>query len=435
MGTRLLPCIALAVLVLCGEAAAAGRASVAEELSAADARLRAAMRQLAAGNPGPFGTNDAFCEALDGRPDVPALWRRIVGRDAAPPRGRGGLAAALVARVVACEFSSGSAYRAADLLDYAHGNGLLDTLGESLEQALRARSMIVELWALSEASRQLERSLAITREGATAAPATFLDLPRARGGPLLQLGKAAAAFSNEKRAVVGAMIEALDLRDGQAVLFAEDTLDLLRSPEDLAAVDEWFASLEDFRARRDLLGTPHGGWRRLLDAVRGDERRAVRILGALTALHLWPLQFVGRSLADTGRLSPEMARALYQGSTAFFLMNELDELSARPSPRSTSVAYHFFYPPGFESDNWKTYHFFANAYLGCKLSRKGFGRDAIHFGIRTLAQAYELIHLERDAAQRRAMEANFRANVILDSASDVDLNTAGGDFGASLCPR
>ena len=118
---------------------------------------------------------------------------------------------------------------------------------------------------------------------------------------------------------------------------------------------------------------------------------------------------------------------------AYYRMNALDERSALTSEDGESLNYHFFYPREYSTTNWKFYHWFANAHLGCKLRQRGLSQNAVRFGANRLAAAYEFASLNLANPEREVMGLDPRIHPIVEGWRDVEINTQGAEYGARVC--
>jgi hypothetical protein len=361
--------------------------------------------------------------------DTIALWKSV------QKASKGRLALTLARWSRLCEFSLGAISRSAVVLETMYWNGVSDLAGLETADVAMLRNAFFEL-AMAQRAIQLTAESELNEAFGSESCDDFLALPlKPSHGFLENVGKALNALEPEKSRVVAALRESLQQRAGDNAILGDDMLAVISSKEDRDALAAFYGELQLLRAKPALLAERHGGWKRLMKACGGDPVRAFRVIGTVAGLRTWPMDKIATALASRGRLSPEQLRAAYQGVNAYFLMNELDERSALPGPGSHETTFHFFYPPGETSTDWKLYHWYANAHLGCGLAKKGFGLAAIEYGVRRLAMAYEGINLTRDASGRRAMGVDPRANPILEGYDDVALNAAGGSYGARACAR
>ncbi len=340
--------------------------------------------------------------------------------------------------VEACGFSPDAAKRAGFVIDYLYWNRLADTTGYEVAEVLEVRDAFYELYI-----NRLVRDHLVTDTSVRAAggpdPRTFrgdfLDAsPMSRIRWFRAIGSALKAFSPNERRILGVMIDLVDFREGHLTPFGGELVRILASPDDLRVVSETHDYLQHVRAHPELLAERHGGWHRLMRVTRGRPEQAMRVFGVLAALLYIPLEDLAPALAARGQLDPSTAQALHDGSLSYYLMNELDERAAVPSARSAaSLEYHFFYPDGFTTADWKWYHFYNNAHIGCVLRRAGYPDDAIAGAARLLAVLYEGTTLNLAIPARHRLGLDPRATPIVESSEDVQLNVAGARYGVAIC--
>jgi hypothetical protein len=208
---------------------------------------------------------------------------------------------------------------------------------------------------------------------------------------------------------------------------------MIRDPEDLRVLAEFYKYEQHLRIHPELLKERHGGWHRLMAIVHGDAPRAIRTLGLLASVHLIVFRDLVPALARRGMLTPDVARAFYEASLSYFLVNEIDERSALNGKDEHSLTYHFFFPDNYETDNWKWYHWYNNAYSACELRRKGYPKPAIVGAIGTVAFLYEGTELNMAIPWRETMKLDPRANPIVEGFADVRINQEGAAYGADVC--
>jgi hypothetical protein len=353
-------------------------------------------------------------------------WQRVDKRDLLP----------LFARYIReCDYAEGAAKRAGYLLDTLYWNRLLDTTGYETRDMLTVRDAFYEIYI----NRLTAKSLAKNRQ-ALAEPQElqkrwedFLAAPKmARIDYFRLITEAFNALSPNERRVMNVMIELIDFREGFLTPFGNSLMKVLARPEDVALVRSFYDYLVYARYHRELLKERHGGWHRLMALSHGNPEQVVRVFGVMSALLYIPLEELAPSLAARGVFDAEKAEAMHNGSMAYYLMNELDEAAAEQVDNET-LAYHFFLPDGYVSSNWKFYHYFNNAYIGCELKKRGYPRSAILASARLLGTIYEGTTLNLAIPARYTLSVDPRITPIIESSEDVQLNADGAAFGAQIC--
>jgi hypothetical protein len=374
---------------------------------------------------------DAFCRPFANF-DIQRTTHKLWGELSRIPRRE--LIAHFARYVARCGYSAGAGKRAGFFIDLLYWNRLEDTLGYTTTDVLLARDVFYEVYINQALQLQLRRNEE-ARQVRGLVGNDFLDAaPMARVDLFKSAGDLLSAFSPNQRRVFNVMLELVDFREGYLTPFGPALLRILSSPDDRRVVTEFYAYMHYARVHRELLAEPHGGYHRLLRATHGDQEQAMRIYGVLGALLYMPIEDLAPALATRARLTPEVTEALYEGSMAYYLINELDELAARPDASDrAAVRYHFFYPDGFETPNWKWYHFYNQAYVGCELHKRHFPDEAIVAGARLMAVLYEGTTLNLAIPSRGTLSVEPRAVPILESAEDVVLNAEGAGFGVRMC--
>ncbi len=337
-----------------------------------------------------------------------------------------------------CGFSLDAAKRAGFVLDYLYWNRLADTLGYEVSQVLEVRDAFYEIYVNQISRVHLEKNAKVRAAGGPDPHETrgdFLDsTPMSRIRWFRALAELVNSFSPNERRTLNFMIELVDFREGYLMPFGGQIMKILESPDDVRVVHEFYDYLMHVRAHPELLGERHGGWHRLMKVTRGSPEQATRIFGVISSLVYMPLEDLAPALAARGKLEPATMRALHNGSMAYYLMNELDERAAVTSKKSAaSLEYHFFYPDGFSTVDWKWYHFYNNAHVGCVLRKRGFPREAIVGSARLLAVLYEGTTMNLAIPARRRLSLDPRATPIIESSEDVQLNVAGAKYGVEVC--
>jgi hypothetical protein len=336
--------------------------------------------------------------------------------------------------VLDCGKEQNGAFRAAWALDFLYFNRLADTTGYSVADVLAFRNALNEYYVASVLEEELGISTAVQHGVHVEHAPDFLDAkPMSKTDLLRRLGGAASAFSPQEQPVLNDFISLLDLRQDYLAPFGHETLKMIRSPEDLRVLAEFYKYEQHLRIHPELLKERHGGWHRLMAIVHGDAPRAIRTLGLLASVHLIVFRDLVPALARRGMLTPEVARAFYEASLSYFLVNEFDERSALNGRDDHSLTYHFFFPDNYETDNWKWYHWYNNAYSACELRRKGYPKPAIVGAIGTVAFLYEGTELNMAMPWRETMKLDPRANPIVEGFADVRINQEGAAYGADVC--
>jgi hypothetical protein len=339
--------------------------------------------------------------------------------------------------VVACQHTPEVYRNTAFLLDWMYWNRQIDRLGLEVADALDIRDEFYEYWVLSQGLEfiQHQRNLSLSRGPRPELASDFLSAEPMNEASILEFfGSLLNAFDRKGREIVRRVADRLNLRQGSVVIYGQDVLRILENPADLEFLQRVGLELKRLSAggRRDL-GAAHGGWRKWLELSGRDPERVIRVLGVMASMRTWILDEVGVSLARRGQLSCEKLLALQQGANAYFRMNALDERAAETAQNGRSVAYHYFYPAPYITRDWKIYHWYANAHLGCGLVRDGVGANYIRYGAESLAKAYEFATLNLGGPSRVAMGLDPRVRPILEGWADIQLNTEGAVFGAAFC--
>jgi hypothetical protein len=336
--------------------------------------------------------------------------------------------------VLDCGNEHNGAFRAAWALDFLYFNRIADTTGYSVADVLSFRNALNELYVASVLEEELRLSDSVRAGAYIERTPDFLDSKAmSRTDLLRRLGGAVSAFSPQEQPVLDDFIQLLDLRQDYLAPFGRETLKMMKSPEDLRVLAEFYKYENHLRSHPELLKEPHGGWHRLMALVHGDAPRAIRTLGLLATVHLIVFRDLVPALAQRGQLSPEIARAFYEAALSYFMVNEFDERSARNGNDDHSLVYHFFFPDNYETENWKWYHWYNNAYSGCELRRKGYPKAAIVGAIGSVAFLYEGTELNMAIPWRETMKLDPRVNPIVEGFEDVRINREGAAYGADIC--
>lgn len=339
----------------------------------------------------------------------------------------------LITLVEHCNYSRGSLYRAAFLLEYMYWNRMLDRTGMEVADALKYRDHFYELKFLDIARDKIAWARGLDHEPARTA-GDFFEAPEMSLAFFLKLfGNVTTSFPPRRRRAYMAMIETINLRRGSQLMFGHDIIDLLDHPEDLELMSRYYSYLLKAEQQHKLQGVAHGGWKVLLEMTGGDRARAIRVITLLASLRGWVMEELADSLIAKNKLTPEMLRAFYSGANTYFIMHRINERSAKDGDDPYTLRYHYFHPIGYESTDWKAYHWYANAHLGCRLAQKGMDRRSATLATRRLAQAYEALTLNLAIPTKRAMGEEPRARAIIEGWEDIDMNTAGGAYGWKVC--
>ena len=326
------------------------------------------------------------------------------------------------------------AFRAAWALDFLYFNRLADTTGHSVADVLAFRDGLNELYVATVLLRELGRSDAVRAGVYVEHAPDFLDAKGlSRADVLRRFAGLLSAFSPQEQPVLDDFIQLLDLRQDYLAPFGRATLNMMDSPDDLRVLSAFFAYENHLRLHPELLAEPHGGWHRLMKITGNDARQAVRVLGLLASVHLIVFRDLVPALGQRGLLTPTVARAFYEASLSYFLVNELDERAAKNGPNDHSLVYHFFFPDHYETGNWKWYHWYNNAYSGCELRRKGYPKAAIVGAIGSIGLLYEGMELNMAIPWRETMKLDPRVNPIVEGFDDVRINQDGAAYGAEIC--
>ncbi len=339
----------------------------------------------------------------------------------------------LLALVEDCEFSRGALYRAAFILDYMYWNRMIDRVDMEVADGLEYRDYFYEL----KIQKSARKKIAAARRadvGELRTAGDFLEAPEMGATWVLKtFGNLTTFFPPSRRRAFMAVVEFLDLREDSLIMFGSSVLEVVDEPDDLALMVDFYDVLIELQQDHRPLGEAHGGWTTLMEMTDGDEVQAIRVVGLLASLRTWILEEISDALLAEDALTPEILEAFYAGANAYFLMNQLDERAAVAGDDPYTLRYHYFYPPDYESTNWKVYHWFANAHLGCQLARRGKSVRSTETAIRRLAEGYEALTLNMAMPTKREMEEEPRARAIIEGWEDVDLNGEGGVHGWQWC--
>ena len=408
--------------------------STSQDLSMRLAQLEAWVDRVAGTVPSTFPLKDprAFCTPFRDL-EMPKMTAPLWSELSAIPRRQ--LIGQLARFVRFCEYSRGAGNRAGFLLDYLYWNRLADTTGYEVAQVLLARDVFYEIYVNQLSHVNVTTNEAARRDKGAPRPEDFLDAPpMARINWFRSFADFVNSFSPNERRVFNVMLELVDFREGYLTPFGASIQKILESRDDVRVVEEFYAYLTYVRAHPALLGERHGGWHKLMALTGNVPAQAMRIFGVIASLVSMPLEEVAPALAFRGRLEPHLVQALHDGAMAYFVMNTLDEWAARPSKASTaSLDYHFFYPDSFETTNWKWYHFYNQAWVGCELQRRGYPSEAIVASARLMATFYEGTTLNLAIPSRRTLSVDPRATPIVESNEDVNLNAQGARYGVEVC--
>lgn len=366
-------------------------------------------------------------------PTFKTLWAASLERG--PHGARPTFVPELVEHVERCDYTRGALYRAAFMLEYMYWNRMLDRVGMEVAEALRYRDYFYNLKFIDIAREKIARA-----RGEDDSPmrtrADFFEAPKMGLAFFLRaFGLVTTSFPPRRRRTFMAMIDILDIRRGSKIMFGSDLIAMLDAPEDLELAARYFEYMLELEAHPERLGVPHGGWYKLMELTGGDRARGLRVITLLSSLRGWVLEDLADALIKKGRLTPTQLRAFYSGANTYFMLHRFDELFALDGKDAYTLRYHFFYPPDYEASNWKAYHWFANAHLGCRLARRGMDRRSVKISTRRLAQVYEAITLNLAIPTKRAIGEEPRARAIVEGWEDIILNEEGGDYGWGVCAK
>jgi len=347
----------------------------------------------------------------------------------------------MAALTQSCGFTIGSSYRSAFLLDWMYWNSKVDQLGREISEVLRTRDVFYEQKAIIEAREYIKLDQAI-RSG---------KHPPEIESSFMNIGEFPMAKAIEYVAqkldlkVIESVTEIIALQNHntamQPLIFKDDIWQVLHSPEDIQLIRAFYVFLKEHLRGdpkdpifRRQMAKRNGGWQKLTELARGDHERIFRVIGTLATQRSWALQKFADALAREGKLTSEQLLALHEGHMSYYLINQLDERTSRLKPNGIDVEYHYFYPPQYSTDNWKHYHWFANAHLGCQLVlRAGLSPESARLGTELLAMTYEYVTLNLTGPSMKAMGVDPRISPVLEGTRDIHINTQGGDFGARTC--
>jgi hypothetical protein len=390
------------------------------------------------------GGPGVYC--LDADPEkAPELWSRVgpaVEKSLSGKKGRyDGLIPGLAAINRACHHSDAAYRNSAFLIDYLYWNRMADLTGYEVADTLMFRDVFYEIY-ITAATRDLAatqlKTLELLKKGTIPPPSKkdFLTSgPMSESGVLKAIGMAITVLDPENQAAVEGITRQLNLRESSVVIFGNDILSSLQSPEDLRYMRDIYAYLITLQQDPRGLGVAHGGWKKLVALAHGDIERVIHVVGLLASMRFWELNEIGGALAARGALEPAQLVAMHDGAMAYFLLNQLDERSALDSEDGHSIDYQFFYPDSYTTKNWKIYHWFSNAHMGCQMRKQGFSPRQIRFGASSLAKAYEYLTLNLAYPSRAYMNVDPRAIPEIEGYEDVRINTEGAVYGSELCNR
>jgi hypothetical protein len=365
-----------------------------------------------------------------GVPTWQTLWR---ASDVDSAGNRPDFVPQVIALAEFCDYTRGAVFRSAFVLEYLYWNRKVDRVGMEVADALVFRDYFYELKFIRTAHEKIAMARGQGPEESRI-KTDFFEAEEMRLAIFLRIfGNVTAIIPPSRRRAYMAMVDILDIRRSSMIMFGSDILEIVDDSDDLQVMIQFYDYLVELQSNHQLLGEPHGGWNKLMEITAGDEEQGIRVLGLLAHLRVWILEEISEALISRDSLTPEMLRAFYAGANAYFLMNQLDERSAHDGDDPYSLDYHFFFPPGYTSSDWKTYHWYANAHIGCRLAKKGHNKASAELATRRLAQAYEALTLNLAIPTKRAMNEEPRARAIIEGWEDVDMNAEGGEHGWKIC--
>ncbi len=383
-----------------------------------------------AGAPAPFALRDrdAYCAefaVFDMLRKTDELWPSVKQLP------RTSLLQAMANMIRACGYSEGATRRSGYLIDYLYWNRLADTTGYEVADVLVVRDTFYELFFNRRAARLLVEA---EHANDTHPPDIFDAPPMTRVRPFHAVGSFPLVVTPAALRAFDQLVKTIDFREGHLLPFRAALMGVLRDDADLDLLFSFYDYLLSLRAQPQLLAERHGGWHALLRLSNGDSARVFRVLGVLSSLLYLPIDELGPALAARKLLTPARLRALHAGGMVYYLVNELDERAGRVLPNTPhEVTFDFFYPDTYSSTNWKWYHYFNNAYLGCELTRGGYAPLNVRAAAKTLAGIYEGITIHLAIPSRKTIGLDPRVNPVLEAMDDITMNEDGAVFGAEAC--
>ena len=376
-----------------------------------------------------FRDRDAFCasfDVFDMLRKTDELWPQVTRIP------RTSLVAALLNMVRACGYSEGSTRRSGYIIDFLYWNRLADTTGYEVADVLMIRNVLYEMFFNRRSVRLLAAAEVANDEFP---PVDILDAPpMKRVRPFHAVGSFPLVVTPSSVHAFDELVSIVDFREGYLLPFRGTLMRVLDSDADLNLLFGFYDYLHYVRKTPALLAEPHGGWHALMRLSGNQHARVFRVLGVIASLLYLPLDELGPALASRKLLTPARLRALHAGGMAYYMLNELDERAGRVLPTSPhEVTFDFFYPDSYSSTNWKWYHYFNNAYLGCELTRRGFATGSVRAAARTLAFVYEGITIHLAIPSRRTIGLDSRVSPVLEAEDDITINEDGAVFGAEAC--
>lgn len=344
---------------------------------------------------------------------------------------RTSLLQAMANMIRACGYSEGATRRSGYLLDYLYWNRLADTTGYEVADVLLARNVFYELFFNRRAARLLVEAEAAND---THPPDIFDAPPMTRVRPFHAVGSFPLVVTPAALRAFDQLVKTVDFREGHLLPFRGALMGVLRDDADLDLLFSFYDYLLALRAQPQQLAERHGGWHALMRLSNGDSARVFRVLGVLSSLLYLPIDELGPALAARKLLTPARLRALHAAGMVYYLVNELDERAGRVLPNTPhEVTFDFFYPDTYSSTNWKWYHYFNNAYLGCELTHQGYAPLNVRAAAKTLAGIYEGITIHLAIPSRKTIGLDTRVSPVLEAMDDITINEDGAVFGAEAC--
>jgi len=400
------------------------------------ANLHARFAQLSsyvdsmAGAASPFALRDrdAYCAefaVFDMLRQTDELWPSVKRIP------RTSLLQAMANMVRACGYSEGATRRSGYLLDFLYWNRLADTTGYEVADVLIARDSFYELFFNRRAARLLTE---VEHAKGTHPPDIFDAAPMTRVRPFHAVGSFPLVVTPAALRAFDQLVKTVDFREDHLLPFRGALMSVLRDENDLDLLFTFYDYLLSLRAQPQQLAERHGGWHALMRLSSGDTPRVFRVLGVLSSLLYLPIDELGPALAARKLLTPARLRALHAGGMVYYLVNELDERAGRVLANTPhEVTFDFFYPDRYSTTNWKWYHYFNNAYLGCELAHHGYAPLDVRAAAKTLAGIYEGITIHLAIPSRKTIGLDTRVSPVLEAMDDISINEDGAMFGAEAC--
>jgi hypothetical protein len=238
------------------------------------------------------------------------------------------------------------------------------------------------------------------------------------------LQKIISKFPGQLGKAIRDTLNLLGIEDLTASIFANHSLERLTTDPKLRARIILLHSI-----LKDQLNSPNKKTKRNLWAIAksisANAGEAMELLGVFCTQHRTLIKTI-MPRTESREAQLPLVEPLIRCASNFFLIVENNEVS-----KNAKQGYRFAYPKGYNSHNWKFYHFWSEAYVAWSLLQKGYSQRVVKTVCHNLARGYESYTLPKNIKYAIKSKSSI-IPMIADLRDDIKAHIKGTNFAIKI---